>query len=712
MALNTSYKKKDELYKEHLITIKGLKFTFREIDILACIVHNRGEKKIASMLSISPRTVSVHVYNAMNKLACNTKDQIIDFIEASGKLPIFREYYLHVSLKSNFERQLTHIANRINQNEVTCYCYRDDVLALDNDLYQSIQKHLNLARIKLLESIPGENNSPIFELKNITEAGYYRELLKNLLEVFNLPQKEQILAEFDEAHQTIENIHEGKSAAIDEKDNQDLNGNHKNKIFFSIKKNLNNRNLRIFASLLALLIILFVVGFMNFTKIFITTDDNFEKNTSIAKMPAAVKDLEDFLHVIKDLQFSADNSHPDTIKKNQSLVGKIEKLLEYSKIKEVQDHLSKTEMPTELLMQYLYNLHALASYYMYNMYDGEKYQKILLHAKDLAEKYVNNRGSINNDFNELKKEEIFAELNIIKDLPQMYTRIIYSLARTYIYKKKPFESKKYFDLAEYLGNKLGLFEGYMSRVNGLLVIESELADSYLKEGNIGPAIKILHHIVQSSLTLSDDNQNYIADYNPGTTEQKTIIPNENLYYLSICATRIIPAYSKLIQIKNDPKDIQRYIDDINKYLQIYEKKGGGFLKILSQVPGEKLANVYNKLGNLILILWQCTNIKALDIDAIRLKQEIITAFLKGDTYDGNLNLIHDDLALAEKLFTVGKEKSRSTEYTKVDAYNGLISTYQQMLSHAHEPTEIQRRNLKVKINDLLNKLKLIENNKT
>ena len=96
MAFNTSYKRKYELYKEHLATIKGIKFTFREIDILVCIVHNRGEKKIASMLSISPRTVSVHVYNVMNKLACNSKDQIIDFIESSGKLPLFREYYLHL----------------------------------------------------------------------------------------------------------------------------------------------------------------------------------------------------------------------------------------------------------------------------------------------------------------------------------------------------------------------------------------------------------------------------------------------------------------------------------------------------------------------------------------------------------------------------------------------------------------------------------------
>ena len=37
--------KREEVYNEHLQNIAGIKFTFREVDIIACILHNRGEKK-------------------------------------------------------------------------------------------------------------------------------------------------------------------------------------------------------------------------------------------------------------------------------------------------------------------------------------------------------------------------------------------------------------------------------------------------------------------------------------------------------------------------------------------------------------------------------------------------------------------------------------------------------------------------------------------
>ena len=38
--------------------IKGITFTERELDIIACIMHLKGSKKIAQILGISPRTVN------------------------------------------------------------------------------------------------------------------------------------------------------------------------------------------------------------------------------------------------------------------------------------------------------------------------------------------------------------------------------------------------------------------------------------------------------------------------------------------------------------------------------------------------------------------------------------------------------------------------------------------------------------------------------
>ena len=95
MSFVTSYNRHEQLYENHLKVIKNIKFTFREIDIISCIIHNRGEKKIALLLSVAPRTISTHVRNIMNKLGCNSKDQIIDFIESSGMSSIIREYYVN-----------------------------------------------------------------------------------------------------------------------------------------------------------------------------------------------------------------------------------------------------------------------------------------------------------------------------------------------------------------------------------------------------------------------------------------------------------------------------------------------------------------------------------------------------------------------------------------------------------------------------------------
>lgn len=41
----------DLLYENHLTVIKGINFTLREIDIIACILHNRGEKKDRILIS-------------------------------------------------------------------------------------------------------------------------------------------------------------------------------------------------------------------------------------------------------------------------------------------------------------------------------------------------------------------------------------------------------------------------------------------------------------------------------------------------------------------------------------------------------------------------------------------------------------------------------------------------------------------------------------
>jgi len=81
---------------ETLRTIGGVSFTAREMEIIACIISVRRIKKIASLLSIAPKTAETHVRNIMLKIQCNSRESIVDFIEQSGKLPLIKYHYQHL----------------------------------------------------------------------------------------------------------------------------------------------------------------------------------------------------------------------------------------------------------------------------------------------------------------------------------------------------------------------------------------------------------------------------------------------------------------------------------------------------------------------------------------------------------------------------------------------------------------------------------------
>lgn len=93
-----------ELYEQHLKTIKGIKFTSREIDVLACMINGRTAKTIPSFLSISPKTVTTHMANIRGKTGCTSRESVIDFLEDSEKLFLIKhEYYSSLVKKVSFE---------------------------------------------------------------------------------------------------------------------------------------------------------------------------------------------------------------------------------------------------------------------------------------------------------------------------------------------------------------------------------------------------------------------------------------------------------------------------------------------------------------------------------------------------------------------------------------------------------------------------------
>lgn len=86
----------ERIYEEHLKTIDGVKFTRREVDVIACLLNGRYVKSIASLLSFSPRTAEAHIHNIASKLNCNSREGIINFVEKSGKVFWMHMYYLEM----------------------------------------------------------------------------------------------------------------------------------------------------------------------------------------------------------------------------------------------------------------------------------------------------------------------------------------------------------------------------------------------------------------------------------------------------------------------------------------------------------------------------------------------------------------------------------------------------------------------------------------
>lgn len=89
-----------------MIIINNINFTNREIDIIACLLNDRSTKKIASFLLISNRTVENHISNIMTKLKCNSRENIIDFLEKSEQLPLLKNHYSNILIKIKFEFEL------------------------------------------------------------------------------------------------------------------------------------------------------------------------------------------------------------------------------------------------------------------------------------------------------------------------------------------------------------------------------------------------------------------------------------------------------------------------------------------------------------------------------------------------------------------------------------------------------------------------------
>jgi hypothetical protein len=545
----------------------------------------------------------------------------------------------------------------------------------------------------LLENLPNDSKGiAYFALSKINEENYYCDLLNALSELLKPNLSDDLVGEFTAAVARIQEEQIGSFQISDmvEPDQDE-----------QITVKSSRKSFVLFVSLSFFLVIIAFFIYKGYA------EHGKDIRVNYVKVPEIIKEVEELLSSLKEEKFSSVNTTPEQSQKNHSLIKKVEKLLDYRAVKEVQNYFDNTEMSSDFLTNYLYNLQALASYYMYNMHDGEHARKILLYGKELAESYVNNRSNVKSDFVQLQDSEILSELQIVSDLPQIYTRIIYSLARTYVYSSKNIygnisiaESKKYFDLAKYLSRQLGLYEGYLSDISGILVIEKELAKIDIKEGKVDLAEKRLKQVISSFKMLQNDSKSYIFDYRPGTKEQKTVLPKDSLFSFFDCAIQIIDSYNLLLSATKGQKEINQYAQEVSQYLEEDNVLTQAPFKATNQISARKLANLYNTLGKLTINLWLIKKKENIGINIELLIQNI--ARLLAISPESDL------LDFTEKIFTHAKDLSRNSDFTKADAYKGLAEVYQLKLEKGGNTlTTTESRELKERSNSAVQKSDII-----
>ena len=107
----------DNINSNDLQNIGDIKFTPREIDIIACVLCGKNAKGIAQFLSykdkiLNQRSVETHILNIRRKIKGTSKNSIIVFIEKSGKYREIHHHYLELLLKKDFYQIVKDLAEK------------------------------------------------------------------------------------------------------------------------------------------------------------------------------------------------------------------------------------------------------------------------------------------------------------------------------------------------------------------------------------------------------------------------------------------------------------------------------------------------------------------------------------------------------------------------------------------------------------------------
>ena len=143
-------------FLESLKTINDIKFTPKEIDIMACILGGRGRKATGSLLTISEKTVEAHIRNISQKLECNSQETIREYLEKSNKFAVIRSRYLNLLANASFEKHLQKVHTLIKKSDLACFLISWQEMLSQKSFTNQLEKHLALSGLKVIVK---ENNN-------------------------------------------------------------------------------------------------------------------------------------------------------------------------------------------------------------------------------------------------------------------------------------------------------------------------------------------------------------------------------------------------------------------------------------------------------------------------------------------------------------------------------------------------------------------------
>ncbi len=228
----------NQLYITHLQSINNVNFTIREIDIISCFIHNKVEKKITNLLSISNKALKKHTNNITTKLQAKTISKVIEIVKNSEQISYIYKYYKYLLMYNTFKIYLKKIGTN-TKKEISIFVYNNQFSSNDIKLFNKVKNDLKLANILLILKNDNNRNTN----KNITILT--EETLKDIkdqyfISIFNYLKKinyttdiNLIINEFFTQYYLIKNTSLHPDLIKSSLDHDDKDSTYKTPYFFN-----------------------------------------------------------------------------------------------------------------------------------------------------------------------------------------------------------------------------------------------------------------------------------------------------------------------------------------------------------------------------------------------------------------------------------------------------------------------------------------------